>query len=326
MSLKDLLQNVAVGNTEEEILSTLANRLIRLDKQINTSEKAKFAEQADGRTVNQVVKELLNAYDPDIVESMESRVRSQMANEAPARIEAAIEQEKKQIIENAVAIFHNPDLRNYIVDVRKKYDQVIDTINMDEVTNIGWVNDQEKAAALTISNFTAWIEAHKEEITALQLFYSQPYRRRELTYKMIKELYEKLKTEQPMLAPSHVWRAYEQLRQTNGSAKNELIALVSLIRKVSGIDSSLTGYDKTVDRNFQAWVFKKQAGTTTKFNEEQMQWLRMIKDYVASSFHVEKDDFELDPFNKIGGLGKMWQLFGDKTEEIINELNEVLAA
>jgi len=25
-------------------------------------------------------------------------------------------------------------------------------------------------------------------------------------------------------------------------------------------------------------------------------------------------------------LGKMWQLFGDKTEEIINELNEVLAA
>jgi len=34
----------------------------------------------------------------------------------------------------------------------------------------------------------------------------------------------------------------------------------------------------------------------------------------------------LDPFNKNGGLGKMWQLFGEQTEEIINELNEVLAA
>ena len=42
MSLKDLLQNVAMGNTEEEILSTLANRLIRLDKQINASEKIQF--------------------------------------------------------------------------------------------------------------------------------------------------------------------------------------------------------------------------------------------------------------------------------------------
>ena len=51
-----------------------------------------------------------------------------------------------------------------------------------------------------------------------------------------------------------------------------------------------------------------------------------IKQYVVNSFHVEKEDFELDPFNKNGGLGKKWQLFGEKTDEIINELNEVLAA
>ena len=144
---------------------------------------------------------------------------------------------------------------------------------------------------------------------------------------MIKDLYDKIKTEQPLLAPVRVWRAYEQSGQTKVvSSKNELIALVSLIRKVSGIDSILISYDKTVDKNFQDWVFKKQAGAVIKFTEEQMQWLRMIKDYVANSFHVEKGDFELDPFNKNGGLGKMWQLFEEKTEEIINELNEVLAA
>jgi hypothetical protein len=34
----------------------------------------------------------------------------------------------------------------------------------------------------------------------------------------------------------------------------------------------------------------------------------------------------IDPFNKEGGLGKMWQLFGEKTEEVINELNEALVA
>lgn len=188
------------------------------------------------------------------------------------------------------------------------------------------MKDMEAAAALTVSNFTAWIEAHKDEITALQIFYGQPYQRRELSYKMIKELYEKIKTEQPMLAPGLVWKAYEQMKEATGSPKNELIALVSLVRKVCGIDSTLTGYDKSVDKNFQAWVFKKQAGTTTKFTEEQMHWLRMIKDYAANSFHVDKEDFELDPFNKNGGLGKMWQLFGEKTEEIIEELNEVLAA
>lgn len=325
MSLKDVLQNVAMGNTTEDMLSTLANRLIRLDKQINEKEKLKFAEQANGSTINHVVKELLNAYDPDTIEGIRQNAQRQMPDASPDEQHSAFSIQHSALIEQAVAVFNNPHLRNYIVDVRRKYDQVIDTINIDEITNIGWVKDQEAAASLTISNFTSWMEAHKDEITALQIFYSQPYRRRELTYKMIKDLYEQIKTEQPLLAPLHVWRAYEQLKEVNGSAKNELIALISLIRKVSGIDSSLQPYDKTVDRNFQQWVFQKQAGAT-KFTEEQMQWLRMMKDYVAGSFHVEKDDFELDPFNKNGGLGKMWQLFGEKTDEIIEELNEVLAA
>ena len=34
----------------------------------------------------------------------------------------------QRLIEEAVAVFNNPDLRNYIVDVRKKYDQVIDGV------------------------------------------------------------------------------------------------------------------------------------------------------------------------------------------------------
>jgi type I restriction enzyme R subunit len=143
---------------------------------------------------------------------------------------------------------------------------------------------------------------------------------------MIKEVLEKLQSDKPILAPMNVWRAYEALEKCNGSPRNELIAIISLIRKVSGVDNTLTAYDKTVDKNFQYWVFKKQAGNAPKFNEEQMEWLRMIKDYVTNSFHIDREDFDLNPFNALGGLGKMWQLFGTQTEEIINELNEVLAA
>jgi type I restriction enzyme R subunit len=328
MTLKDLLQNVAMGNTDEEILSSLANRLIRLDKQINETEKTVFSEHADGNSIHHVVQQLLNAHDPDAIKDAETIIRKDLQGQAPLVIEAAIQKEKQNIIDRAVDVFNNPELRNYIVEVRRKYDQVIDGINIDEITNIGWVKDQEAAAELTISNFTAWIEANKDEITALQIFYSQPYRRRELTFKMIKELYDKIKLEQPLLAPLHVWNAFQNAATLSASKgpKNELIALVSLIRKVTGVDETLTSYDKTVDKNFKDWLFQQNAGQHNKFTEEQMQWLRMIKDFVAGSFHIEKEDFELDPFNKAGGLGKMWQLFGEKTEEIINELNEVLAA
>ena len=57
-----------------------------------------------------------------------------------------------------------------------------------------------------------------------------------------------------------------------------------------------------------------------------MQWLRMIKDYIANSFQIEREDFDLHPFNAQGGLGKMWQVFGTQTPVIIDELNETLAA
>jgi len=141
----------------------------------------------------------------------------------------------------------------------------------------------------------------------------------------IKQVLEKLKTEKPLLNPLNVWKAFEATQECAGHADNELSALMALIRKSSGVDEILTTYNKTVDKNFQNWVFKKQSGAT-KYNEEQMQWLRLIKDHNASSFHIEKDDFDLNPFNAQGGLSKMWQLFGDHSEGIIDELNEALAA
>jgi type I restriction enzyme R subunit len=326
ISLKDVITSVAMGNTSEEMLSTLANRLIRLEKQLQDKHKIEFTEKANGLTINQVVKKLLNAHDPDIVESQKSKVKSGMMGMPPIEIEKAIAAENQKLIDDAVAVFNNPELRDFVIDIRKKLDQIIDVVNIDTITNIGWVKDQEETSTALINDFKAWIETNKDEITALQIFYAQDYRHRTFTYTMIKELCEKLKTEKPLLAPVSVWKAYEQLEKTNGSAKNELIALVSLIRRVVGIDSTLTSYDKTVDANFKKWIFEKNAGKHNAFSEDQMQWLRMMKDYVANSFSIEKDDFDLSPFNAEGGLSKMWALFGDQTDVIINELNEVLVA
>lgn len=322
--LKDLLGAIAVGARDEDLFTSLAGRLARLEKQVTEKEKSTFQEKAYGKTISQVVKELLDAYNPDTLEEIRYKVETKYAGESPLLKEEKYNEQVNALQDKAAAVF-NGELNTYVENVRKAHAQVIDHINPDKLLNVGWDKDNTEKAQTLIQDFTTWIESHKDEITALQIFYSQPYRRRELTYKMIKEVYELLKTEKPLLAPLHVWRAYEQLGQSNGSPKNELIALVSLIRKVSGIDANLTAFDKTVDKNFQDWVFRKQAGTL-KFTEEQMQWLRMIKEYVANSFHIDRDDFDLSPFIANGGLTKMWNLFGEQTDEIINELNEALAA
>ena len=57
-----------------------------------------------------------------------------------------------------------------------------------------------------------------------------------------------------------------------------------------------------------------------------MQWLQMIRDHIISSFHFERDDLEMAPFDSRGGLGKMVQLFGADMDGLIDEMNEELAA
>lgn len=330
VSLKDILQSIAMGNRSEEMLTTLANRLIRLDRQINEKEKAAFSEHANGLQIKQVVQKLLDAYNPDALEQIRTNVEREKAGGSPAEKEKAVEEHHRALIERAVEELHNPDLRNFIVDIRKKYDQIIDTVNIDEITNIGWATDQKEQAESTVKAFERWVQENKDEALALQIFYDAPYRRRELTYKLIRDLYEKLILEQPALQPAKLWDAYSQIENNpktrTEKPKQELVLLVSVIRKALKIDEHLTGYDLTVDRNFKQWIFAQNAGKHNTFTEEQMHWLRMIKDFIANSFHFEQEDFELDPFNAHGGLGKFYQLFGDPYLEIIDELNEVLAA
>jgi len=52
----------------------------------------------------------------------------------------------------------------------------------------------------------------------------------------------------------------------------------------------------------------------------------MIRDHVIDSFHIEKVDLDMAPFDAKGGMGRMYKIFGDDMERLISELNEVLVA
>ncbi len=323
--LKDLLGAVAVGANDEALFTSLANRLARLDKQITESEKNRFVELSGGKTVPDVVKGLLRAWDPDAVEALHERAAAELPHEAPQEQQVRFDELHAEVLKSAARVFTGA-LNEYIDNVRKIHEQKIDLLNIDAVENAGWDKHNRANAEATVAGFREWIEAHRDEIIALQIFYGQPFRRRELTFRMIKELVERIVLEKPVLAPMTVWRAYEQLERVSGQPRNELVALVSLIRCVAGIDAGLTAYDQTVDRNFKEWLFRKQAGSAPKFSEEQMEWLYMLKEQIATSVHVALDDLDYTPFDARGGRGRMWQLFGAQMESIIDELNEALAA
>lgn len=146
---------------------------------------------------------------------------------------------------------------------------------------------------------------------------------------MLKELLVKLQHERPKLAPLRVWDAFAYLESydtTSSRPINDLTALMSLLRRVCGLDEALVPYDATVRQNFKRWIFKSNNTEGSKFSDVQLDWLRMMRDHIANSFHIEHDDFEMAPFDSEGGLGRMYQLFGDEMDAIIKEMNLELVA
>ena len=104
-----------------------------------------------------------------------------------------------------------------------------------------------------------------------------------------------------------------------------LTDIVALVRFALHQDNELTPFTETVEARFQNWLAQQQ-NKGRAFTEEQLQWLVMIRDHIAASLGIEMDDFDYAPFTQHGGVGKVHRVFGKELNEIMDELNEVLAA
>jgi type I restriction enzyme R subunit len=319
--LKDLATGVMMGVRDEDTVSSLAGRLARLDRQLNDTERARVKDAAEGVPLADIVRSLIDAIDPDRIEGLAA---AQVGGGEPS--EAVRAQIREKLIGQAANVFNGP-LINLLDGIRRDKEQTIDHDNLDKVLEAGWSGDAKDNAEALVKDFGVYLEQHRDEIEALSIFYSQPARRSHITYAMIKAVLDTIKNDRPKLAPLRVWRAYALLDEYKGADPvNELTGLVSLIRRACGIDSKLAPYADTVRRNFQNWILRRHSGAGEKFTEEQMDWLRMVRDHITTSVHMERDDLDIAPFDKRGGLGKMYQLFGSSMDKLIEELNEALAA
>ena len=317
-----LLHSVALGIRDEDTLLSLGNRLARLQKTLSPNQQQEI-EQKAGKRLKDIINDLFRATDPD--EKVE-KAKEIFGTQSPT--EEQIKKAQEELINEACKPFDNPDLRNTLVEIKKANEQIIDDINVDEVTYVGFDAEATERAKKTIESFKKFIEENRNEIDALQILYNLPYSKRHLTYKQIKELAERIQKPPYNLTPEHIWKAYEQLEKSKvrGAGSVKLLTdIISLVRFALGIDSVLMHFPDIVNQNFERWL-KEQEKNGRKFTEQQIEWLKMIKDHIATSVHVTKDDFDLPPFNERGGLIKFYELFGEDIEKILEELNKELVA
>ena len=321
--LKALAMGVMMGARDEDTVASLAGRLARLDQQLDHAEKERIKAKAGGAELTKIVGNLLAAIDPDRIDEKAREMEPVSEGMRPSPV--AYDKAREHLVGDAAAVF-NGELIELIDSIRRDKEQTIDHESLDTVLRAEWEGDAQENAEAMVQDFRSYLEAHRDEIEALTIFYSQPHRRRELTYAMIREVFDKLRSDRPLLSPLRVWQAYALLDEYKGSQPaSELTALVALIRRACGIDATLSPYAETVRRNFQNWIMTHHSGGGEKFNEEQMEWLRMIRDHISQSFHLERGDLDMAPFDGRGGMGRMYKLFGERMDGVIDELNEALA-
>ena len=238
-----------------------------------------------------------------------------------------LEQARKQLVEEACAPFDSPVLRDALAKAKQAAEQIIDGVTIDQTTYRGFDSAAKEKAQSLLSSFRAYIEQHKAEIDALQILYSRPYKQR-LTEPMLKELEKKLRENHAAWTEDRLWDACAVAapgKVKGRSQPGRFADLVSLVRFSLEQQPVLKPFAESVNERFNEWLTDKaKAGTT--FTHEQLAWLKLIRDHVATSLSIETDDLELSPFNQQGGLGKAHQLFGDQLPKLLDELNTVLSA
>ena len=323
VSMKELMLNVAMGAKDEDTLTSLANRVIRLNSQLSERERAEFTSTV-GNSPTIVSQRLLDAFDPDIV-SARAGVDLSDDHEPTEDEQRRMDEAKIELVREAVQPFYDPDFREYIENVRRSHEQVVDSVNLDTVLFVGYDTDKQANADRILKTFREFIEENKDEILALRIIYDQRYRDRPMAITQLKALYEKLKAQN--ITVERLWECYaiKKPEKVKRGTVAQLTDLISIIRFEMGYADNLAPFADRVNYNFMQWTLRRNAGAV-HFTDEQMEWLRLIKDHIAVSLSIETEDLDLSPFDRKGGLGRFYDVFGDQYEAILQEMNVELVA
>lgn len=321
-TLKQVLDYIKAGGTDPDAVSALAGKLTRLSTEMSDKQQGEVCAHAGGRSVDDLVEGLVESIDEANVEAKARELNPGVPEPSEQQLEAA----EQVLIKEAVKPFYDPKLRDLFLQIKQDNEQTIDRVSQDQVLAAGYSQAALDKARAKIDDFKKFIEDHKDELTALQVFYGMATPDR-LKFRHLKELAEQIQRPPLSATPEELWRCYEALEAANVQGKGGQIItdLVSLIRHTLQPTEPLTPFAEVVRQRYANWR-EQQAAAGVVFTPEQEMWLDKIAEHIATSLAVEMDDFEDGWFAQRGSLGKAHDLFGDRLQTIIDEMNRALTA
>ena len=311
-----LIKFLQYGKPKREYLSSMASRLSRLQKRL-TEKQNEEIEKIAGKSLKDFASEFVNAIDEDKIFEEVSKKFGE--NPKKSEIEEVAQERMKKAISSFIG---NRKLMERLPEIKKETEQIIDIVSVDKVEEARFSPIAKEKAKSQITSFKKFIKENRDELHAIQIIQKS---KGKVKWKDIKELSEKIVSPPYALTTEKLWRAYKQIEDgkiKGMTNKKRIVDFISLLRHEIEKTKELEPYLNTVDKRFAEWL-ATQRENGVSFNQEQLNWLEMIKNHIATTAEIEADDFEYGQLQKMGGLGKAVKVFGqEKLQEIIVEMNQ----
>lgn len=154
--------------------------------------------------------------------------------------------------------------------------------------------------------FERFVKENPDRIEAIRVLLNRPA---DFRTEHLKELREKLAARPERFTEPNLRRAYQ----------NALADIISIVRHAAQGEPLLAAQER-VNRA----MARVRAGRT--FTPEQEGWLELIQAHLVENLVIEKADFSAIPFSRRGAWSPANAAFDGRLEELLNRINEAMAA
>jgi len=158
--------------------------------------------------------------------------------------------------------------------------------------------------------FTRFVKENPEHIEAIRILLERP---KEWKTTALNELREKL-------ARNHF--PEKELQKAHKLVHNKSLAdIISMVKHAAKEQEPILSAEERVDKALE------KVKTGKAFDEEQLNWLGLIREHLVKNLTIEMEDFEYAPiFERQGGRMKAKKIFRDNLEPLIEEIDYAIAA
>jgi hypothetical protein len=321
-TVESLVQSVAIGIRDESTLVSLIEGLERIEKNLSDEDRKEIAEvtskmNPNPGTLKDMINKLIRAIDVEAhLEKAREMSGSSDKNYSPSdkELKRAIE----ELVNTACMPFDDAKFRHVLLNLKKKNTEKMNMSAMEEAA-ADRSND-------IVYRFKSFIESHKKDMPIIKAL-SGNNGHHKLNFDDIKDMSRELRKPPYEISPDEIWNAFMRIDSARVKPlgdKKSPSNIISLTKFALGNSEILEPFADSVERKFRNWIEEENTKSGKTYTEEEMEWLKMMKDYVASFLEIEMLSFNQPPFVSKGGAARAYNIFGPDLNRIMYEFNEKL--